>query len=160
MLSALRRVCLLSLAASAAAGCAASRQERIVAAIPPAPASPTTEQAVSAVAYHQPLQFTEVIPVPATAAGESLEDLEAWAVGSNPTLRRMQEEAAAEWAKAGYAGTLPDPTIGAMFFGQAMNFVPDRQLAEVQVMQMIPWVGRLNAESRHAQYEALAAESL
>jgi outer membrane protein TolC len=72
----------------------------------------------------------------------------------------MQAEAAAAWAQAGYAGRLPDPTVAAMFFGNSMNFVPDRQLAEVQLMQMIPWASRLRAEARQAQFEALAAESL
>ena len=81
-------------------------------------------------------------------------------MANNPALARMQQEAAAEWARAGYADKLPDPTVGAMFFGQSMNFVPDRQLAEMQVMQMIPWLGRLRAESQRAHLEALAAESL
>ena len=72
----------------------------------------------------------------------------------------MQQEASAEWARVGYANKLPDPTIGAMFFGDSMNFVPDRQLAEVQLMQMIPWLGRLRAEVQQAQMEALAAESM
>lgn len=71
----------------------------------------------------------------------------------------MQEEAVAERAQAGYVGKLPDPTIGTMFFGNAMNFVPDSQLAEVQVMQMIPWLGRLQAEVQQSQLEALAAQN-
>lgn len=91
---------------------------------------------------------------------ESLADLEAAATANNPTVRRMQQEAAAEWAKTGYIDKLPDPTIGSMFFGSPMNFVPDRQLAEVQVMQMIPWLGRLRAEAQRAQMEALVAENL
>ena len=40
-----------------------------------------------------------------------------------------------------------------------MNFEPDRQLAELQVMQMIPWLGRLEAEARRAHMEALVAET-
>jgi outer membrane protein TolC len=96
---------------------------------------------------------------PPVAGGMSLADLESLAVAGNPALRRMQDEAAAEMAKAGYIGKLPDPTVGAMFFGNAMNFVPDSQLAEVQVMQMIPWLGRLNAEVQRSQLEALAARN-
>ncbi len=72
----------------------------------------------------------------------------------------MQQEAAAEWAKAGYISKLPDPTVSSMFFGDAMNFVPDRQLAEVQVMQMIPWLGRLQSEARQSRLEAMAAQNL
>lgn len=102
----------------------------------------------------------EVLPATPLPVFESLDDLETQAAINNPVLRRMQQEAAAEWARAGYADKLPDPTFSGMFFGNAMNFVPDRQLAEVQVMQMIPWLGRLRAEVQQAQMEALAAESM
>lgn len=91
---------------------------------------------------------------------ETLADLEAWATANNPTLRRMEQEAAGEWAKTGYVAKLPDPSIGAMFYTPPMNFVPDRQLAEVQVTQMIPWLGRLKAEAQRAHLEALAAENM
>jgi outer membrane protein TolC len=89
--------------------------------------------------------------------GESLADLETWAIANNPTLRRMQQEASAEWAKTGYISKLPDPTVGAMAYTPPMHYDPDRQLAEVQIMQMVPWLGRLQAEQRRAQLEALAA---
>jgi outer membrane protein TolC len=72
----------------------------------------------------------------------------------------MEQEAAAVWAKSGYVGQLPDPSVGTMFFAPPMHFEPDRQLAEMQFMQMIPWLGRLKAETRQAQMEALAAENL
>ena len=90
---------------------------------------------------------------------ESLTDLEGWATVNNPTLRRMQQEAAAEWAKTGYVSKLPDPTVSSMFFIPPMNFEPDRQVAELQVMQMVPWLGRLEAEARRAHIEALVAET-
>lgn len=41
-----------------------------------------------------------------------------------------------------------------------MNFVPDSQIAEVQVMQMIPWLARLEAESQRAYFEAMAAQNM
>jgi outer membrane protein TolC len=91
------------------------------------------------------------------ADGESLVDVEAWAIANNPTLRRMQQEASAEWAQTGYVSKLPDPTVGALAYTPPMHYDPDRQLAEVQIMQMIPWLGRLHAEQRRAQLEALAA---
>ena len=97
-----------------------------------------------------------VLPV----VGESLADLEAWAIANNPTLRRMRQEASAEWAQTGYVSKLPDPTIGAMAYTPPMHFDPDRQLAEVQIMQMVPWLGRLQAEQRRAQLEALVAVNL
>jgi len=101
----------------------------------------------------------ETLGPPQLQSQEALGDLEAWAIKNNPTLRRMQQEAAAEWAKTGYVSKLPDPTVSSMFFTPPMNFEPDRQLAEVQVMQMIPWLGRLQAEARQAHMEALVAEN-
>jgi outer membrane protein TolC len=102
----------------------------------------------------------EVIAPPQGQPVETLPELEAWAVSNNPTLRRMQGEAAVEWARAAYADKLPDPSIGAMAFAPPMHFEPDRQLAEMEFMQMIPWLGRLKAEARQAQLEALAAENV
>lgn len=71
----------------------------------------------------QPLPPVEVLPAAPLPVFESLGDLETQAVINNPALRRMQQEAAAEWARAGYADKLPDPTFGGMFFGNAMNLV-------------------------------------
>lgn len=103
---------------------------------------------------------TEALPLPEIRpSAESLSDLEAQAIAGNPTLRRMQQEAAAERARAGYAFSLPDPTVSSMLFGDAMNFVPDKQIAEVQMMQAVPWLGRLRSESRKAQLEAMAAQN-
>jgi cobalt-zinc-cadmium efflux system outer membrane protein len=106
-----------------------------------------------------PAGVAESLPPAAVQEAETLNDLEAWASGNNPALRRMQQEAAAQWARAGYVDKLPDPTVGAMIFGDAMVMDPDRQLAQVQVMQMIPWIGRLRAEAQQATMEALAAET-
>jgi outer membrane protein TolC len=90
---------------------------------------------------------------------ETLPDIEAFAIASNPTLRRMQHEASAAWAKTGYVSKLPDPTVSTMFFAPPMNFEPDRQLADVQVMQTIPWLDRLTAEAQRAHMEALVAQT-
>jgi outer membrane protein, heavy metal efflux system len=96
---------------------------------------------------------------PVSEHAETLESLEVLALANNPTLRRMQHEAAAEWAQTGYVSKLPDPTISSMFYLPPMNYEPDRLVAELQVMQMIPWVGRLKAEAQQAHMEALAAEN-
>jgi cobalt-zinc-cadmium efflux system outer membrane protein len=98
-------------------------------------------------------------PIASPAAAESIEDLESFAIGNHPTLRRMEQEAAAARAKAGYVGKLPDPTVSAMFFTPPMNLEPDRQVADVQVMQMIPWLSRLGAEEQRAQFEAMIADN-
>jgi len=135
----------------------------------PAETEPT-EPSVRLTAHRQPIDVPEQLPPsepfgpetlarPQPESQESLSDLEAFATTNSPTLRRMQQEAAAEWAKAGYVSKLPDPTVSSMFFTPPMNFEPDRQLAELQVMQMIPWLGRLHAEERRARLEAIVAET-
>jgi cobalt-zinc-cadmium efflux system outer membrane protein len=105
------------------------------------------------------MESETVWPFATFAGSETIEDLESFAVGNNPALRRMEQEAAAARAKAGYISKLPDPTVSAMFFTPPMNLEPDRQVAEVQVMQTIPWLSRLNAEEQRAQFEAMAAEN-
>ncbi len=90
---------------------------------------------------------------------DGLVALEAQALANNATLRRMRMEAGAAWAKTDYVSKLPDPTISSMIFAPPMTFEPDRQVAELQVMQMIPWLARLKAEGRQACFEAMAAQT-
>ncbi len=72
----------------------------------------------------------------------------------------MRHEAGAAFARANYVAKLPDPSVGGTVFMPPMNFNPDRQVAEFQVMQMVPWLGRLRAEARQAYFEAMAAENM
>lgn len=111
----------------------------------------------TAVAHPQEISFDpKDVPAPNP---ETLADLEFFAMQSNPTLRRMQHEAEAAWDKSRYVDKLPDPTVGSNFYVPPMNFEPDRQVAELQLMQMLPWIGRLKAEAKQACLEALAAEN-
>jgi outer membrane protein TolC len=129
-----------------------------------------TQPSVQLAAHRQSMTSQEQLPGPSNGevesaaqhveqSAETLGSLEALAIGNNPTLLRMRQEAAAEWAEVGYVSKLPDPTISSMFFVPPMNFEPDRQVAELQLMQMIPWLGRLHAEERRARLEALAAQT-
>jgi outer membrane protein TolC len=96
-----------------------------------------------------------------SASGQAaLAELELLATQHNPALRRIKQEAQAAWEKARYADKLPDPSIGANFFIPPMNFEPERQVGDVQLMQMIPWLGRLKAQARRACLEALVAENV
>ncbi|MGV3486953.1 MAG: TolC family protein [Planctomycetaceae bacterium] len=144
-----------------------------------APPPPRINRTVAAVAPAAPVRLTSHLqaeaatdadPTTTEAASETLIDgfsqtsdplatLEATAVENNPVLRRMQQEAAAQWAKTGYVSRLPDPSIGGMVFTPPMMLDPDRQRAELQVTQMIPWLGRLEAEAQRAHLEALAADN-
>ncbi len=107
-----------------------------------------------------PTAATELLATPTVSLNESLVDLEAWTLANNPTLRRMRHEAGAAFARANYVAKLPDPSVGGTVFMPPMNFNPDRQVAEFQVMQMVPWLGRLRAEARQAYFEAMAAENM
>jgi outer membrane protein TolC len=129
-----------------------------------------TQPNVHLAAHRQSISSQEHLPPPSSDEVESvtqhveqceelLGSLEEFAIANNPTLRRMRQEAAAEWAEVGYVSKLPDPTISSTFFVPPMNFEPDRQVAELQLMQMIPWLGRLHAEERRARLEALAAQT-
>ena len=159
-------------------GCETSKQQQVRSA-PPLAQKPVAVAVTSVVrpieptvqlASHQQGDNSEQLPSPQPARPEyvapvllqhveTLADLELAAMSNNPTLRRMQQEAAAEWAKVGYVAKLPDPTLSGMFFGDAMNFVPDRQLSELQYIQMIHLIGRLKAESQMEHFEALVAEN-
>jgi outer membrane protein TolC len=123
------------------------------------------ERDIQLTALHQPDNPAPAIPledqhhVAMVAASDecSLPELEASAISNNPTLRRLRQEAAAEWAQVRYVDKLPDPTVSSMAYAPPMNYEPDRLLAELQVMQMIPWIDRLRAEAQRASFEALAA---
>lgn len=138
---------------------------------PPAAAGQPPAAAVSLASHHQ----AEAVPAPSPAPQfsgpeslavgnalyvETLVNLEHQVATNNPTLRRLQEEAAAVRAKTGYIAKLPDPSLGTMFYIPPMNLDPDRQVAEVQITQMLPWLSRLSAEAQRAHLEALAAENM
>jgi outer membrane protein, heavy metal efflux system len=164
--------CLLTIVAllTCCFGCETSKRQQIhnaqplaqMSARPSESSDPTVPASQVHLASHRKLDAITP-PTPAAEAGdhpvESLSGLEAEAISNNPTLRRMQHEAAAERSKTGYISKLPDPTVSSMFFAPPMNFEPDRQVAETQVMQMIPWLGRLKAEAQRAHLEALVAET-
>ena len=150
------------------AGSTTDGQSQVAAMPPPAPNPPAAVVLASHQvqdAADQPLPppvatAPELLATPAVPLHESLLELEAWTLANNPTLRRMQHEAGAEWARANYVAKLPDPSVGATVFTPPMNFEPDRQVAEFQVMQMVPWLARLRAEARQAYLEAMAAENM
>jgi len=106
-----------------------------------------------------PPEADSATPPALEPAFTTLAELEEYAAQHNPALRRMQHEAEAAWEKSRYVDKLPEPTVGSTFWLPPMNFEPDRQVAELQVMQMLPWLGRLKAEARRACLEALAAEN-
>jgi outer membrane protein TolC len=89
---------------------------------------------------------------------DTLEGLEALAQSMNPRLLRLSQEAAAAEAKTNYVDTLPDPTVGANFFLHPIETASGAQRANLSIMQMIPWLSRLDAQSQQAYFEALALQ--
>lgn len=91
-------------------------------------------------------------------AATTLTDLEALALAGSPSVLRFQQQVQAAWAKAGYADKLPDPTIGANVFGNPIETAAGSQRANLSIGQMIPWLGRLDAKSQRACFEALSVQ--
>lgn len=89
-----------------------------------------------------------------------LAELEAAAQAMNPRLLRLSQQAAAAEAKTYYVDKLPDPTVGANIFAHPIETAAGSQRANLSVMQMIPWLSRLDAQSQQAFFEALSAQQL
>lgn len=84
--------------------------------------------------------------------------LVATAQASNPKLLRLQQEANAAWARVRYVDELPDPTIGVNVFGNPIETAAGSQRANLTLMQMIPWLDRLDAQEQQACFEAMALQ--
>lgn len=97
------------------------------------------------------------LPIP---TDNQLPTLEATALASNPNLVKLQQQAQAAFAKARYQDALPDPTIGANVFGLPIETAAGSQRANLTIMQMIPWLDRLDAQRQQACYEAMAQNQL
>ena len=159
------------LSTAALGGCAAKRQVALTSARPePAPqqARDTALVSVSFIAHQ-----TETSDEPAPArralepavlsvepAADALVDLESLAQAMNPRLLRLSQQARAAEAKTYYVDKLPDPTVGANVFAAPIETAAGSQRANLSVMQMIPWLSRLDAQSQQALFEALSAQQL
>ena len=152
---------LLALSLVLDCGCAAPRRATNLGAIP-SPVSPNVNADVGAptlLVAHQveTALVPEIVTAPATLhASESLAELESLAQAMNPRLLRLAQEASAAEAKTGYVDKLPDPTIGANIFGHPIETAAGSQRANMSVMQMVPWLSRLDAQSQQAFFEALS----
>ena len=148
----------------AVAGCA-SRGWETGDAVGCCPVSDATAQSTVEPRSQEHGNTAEVIPASFVEAGEassssmtSLHELEESALANNPTLRRLEQEVNAAWAKTGYADKLPDPTIGSNVFASPIETAAGSQRANLTVMQMIPWLERLEAQVQQATYEALVLQ--
>ncbi|MCA9090704.1 MAG: TolC family protein [Planctomycetaceae bacterium] len=122
----------------------------------------TAESPVRLVAFEAGLQERQLeanIHQPAEwLVTSDLAELEVAAQSGNRDLRRINQEAAAAWAKVRYVDKLPDPMVGANVFGNPIETAAGSQRANLTVSQMIPWLERLDAQSQQACYEAMAMQ--
>ena len=109
-----------------------------------------------------------VIATGVAAQGASLDTLSLgealrMARDGNPMLRAARASATAAGQRIGPAGALPDPQLQfglmnrmASDFGNTMD---PMTMNQVQLMQMLPWPGKLGGAKRAARHSATAAEA-
>ena len=99
----------------------------------------------------------------AVAQGDTLRIAEALRIANeaNPMLRGARASATAARERVGPAGALPDPQLQlglmnrmASDFGSTMD---PMTMNQVQLMQMLPWPGKLGGAKRAARHSAAAA---
>lgn len=155
-------------------GCASRRQSLAVQETRRVPSVDADHSVASTVTFaaHQPAELEEELEPEDTHtqtlnivgtdayAVASLDSLEALSQSMNPRLIRLSQQAAAAEAKTHYVDKLPDPTVGANIFAHPIETAAGSQRANLSVMQMIPWLSRLDAQSQQAVFEALSAQQL
>lgn len=93
------------------------------------------------------------------ADDHSLAVLEQTALDHNPRLIRLYQDYQAATARSQYVDKLPDPKLGANVFGNPIETASGSQRANINLSQMIPWLGKLNAEQQKACFDALAVRA-
>ena len=81
------------------------------------------------------------------------------ALDRNPRLARLHQEYQAASARSQYVDKLPDPKLGANFFGNPLETATGSQRSNMHLSQKVPWFGRLDAEKQRADYEAMAVRA-
>ena len=87
---------------------------------------------------------------------DPLTQLEVEAEQRNPSIRRLRQQYWAALAKARHIDRLPDPKFGANVFAHPIETAAGSQRANLTLSQMLPWLSRLDAQSRQACFEAMA----
>ncbi|ASB49915.1 TolC family protein [Alkalitalea saponilacus] len=90
------------------------------------------------------------------SAGQTLDDYLQMAGENNPGLRAsfLQYHAALE--RVPQAGALPDPEVSFGIFLKPMERYTGNQIADISIMQMLPWFGTLKAARNEATQMAYA----
>jgi len=125
------------------------------AAVVPSPAkeekvAPATRQ----VAHLERLPQEEIV----VAREPDLQELINLAQAANPSIRRLEQQTQAAWARVPQQRSLPDPMVGGTVYGEPMVMGEDHeQRGSLMISQTLPWLKRLDAAAQQAAYEALAA---
>jgi outer membrane protein TolC len=88
------------------------------------------------------------------------------AARNNPGVLQKYSEYQAALEKVPQVGSLPDPELTFGVFISPMELVEGRQLADIRLMQMFPWIGTLKAAKEEmslmatAKYESFIDEKL
>lgn len=101
-------------------------------------------------------QTTEQAP---TKSLQTRSELEQWSLEYNSEIQRLALVFEAATAKTRYVDSLPDPKVGANFFGRPIETATGSQRGNISLSQMIPWVETLDAKQQLATLHALAAKA-
>ena len=94
-----------------------------------------------------------------TKSLQTRSELEQWSLKYNSEIQRLGLAFEAATAKTRYVDSLPDPKIGANFFGRPIETATGSQRGNISLSQMIPWVETLDAKQQLATLQALAAKA-
>ena len=107
----------------------------------------------SAAVNEQATEQTTVEPL------QTRSELEQRSLEYNSEIQRLGLAFEAATAKTRYVDSLPDPKIGANFFGRPIETATGSQRGNISLSQMIPWVETLDAKQQLATLQALAVKA-
>jgi cobalt-zinc-cadmium efflux system outer membrane protein len=101
-----------------------------------------------------------IIPPPAEASGDTLSvrDLVDEALARNPDVQALEEALAAAKHGAGAAGGFPDPTVSYSYFIEELETRLGPQRSILQLVQPVPFPGKLSLKEKIAGYDVFATE--
>ncbi|MFN8240996.1 MAG: TolC family protein [Bacteroidales bacterium] len=91
------------------------------------------------------------------AQTDSLDYYKKEALKNNPLVRQKYAEYRANAEKVIQSGIIPDPTLEAGLFLKPMELIGGNQVAEIKIMQMLPWFGVLGNGKDEMTYMAAAS---
>src|SRR5690606_1519317 len=97
-----------------------------------------------------------ILQLPTSSYAQNLEAYLQMAGENNPELKAYFSDYLAALERVPQLGALPDPELSMGIFLKPMERYMGNQQADIQLMQMFPWVGKLGAQKDEASQMALA----